>query len=185
MSNVDVSFARAENDVTVFFGEHFAQSEQFDAIFRDGMELVERTASYLDGQGRKESRPLKPPISVVYATESMRLTTRLLELASWLLVQRGLRDGEISREEALQKREQLKLRTFGRSQSIKFFDQLPQGLQDLIGESVGLMERILVIDQGLRAREAPDAASSPGRANPVNSQLAALQAAFSGRNRNQ
>jgi regulator of CtrA degradation len=184
MSNVDVSFARAGKDVTVFFGEHFAQSEQFDTIFRDGMELVERTASYLDGQGRKDSRPLKPPVSVVYATESMRLTTRLLELASWLLVQRGLRDGEISREEALQKREQLKLRTFGRPQSIKFFDQLPQGLRDLIRESVGLMDRILVIDQGLRAREAPDA-SWPGPANPVNSQLAALQAAFSGRNGNQ
>ena len=46
------------------------------------MGLVERTAAYLDGQGRKEARALRGPVAVLYATESMRLTTRLLELAS-------------------------------------------------------------------------------------------------------
>lgn len=177
MSNVDVSFARADKGVTVFFGEHFAQSEQFDTIFQEGMALVERTADYLDGDGRTAFRGLKPPISVVYATESMRLTTRLLELASWLLVQRGLRDGEISREEALKKCEQLKLRTFGRPQSIKHFSHLPEGLQALIHESVGLMDRIVLIDEGMRARDVEPEAC----ANPVSSQLAALKAAFVGR----
>ena len=179
MSNVDVSFAKADRGVTVFFGERFAQSEQFDAIFREGMDLVERTAAYLDSEGRKDSRSLKSPASVVYATESMRLTTRLLELASWLLVQRGVRDGEISREEALEKREQVKLRTFGRPQSIKYFDQLPNGLRGLISESVTLMDRIVVIDEGLRAREETQAIQPSS--NPVSSQIATLQAAFLGR----
>ena len=64
-------------------GEHFAASDQFDAIFKEGMGLVERTAAYLDGPGRKEARALRGPVAVLYATESMRLTTRLLELASW------------------------------------------------------------------------------------------------------
>ena len=68
--------------VTISFGERFAASDQFDAIFKEGMALVERTASYLDGPGRKEARLLRGPVSVLYATESMRLTTRLLELAS-------------------------------------------------------------------------------------------------------
>ena len=54
-----------------------------------GMALVERTAEYLDREGRTESRKLKPPVSLAYSTESMRLTTRLLDLASWLLIQRG------------------------------------------------------------------------------------------------
>jgi len=176
MNNSDVSVENREDGVTVFFGEKFAQSGQFDAVFREGMDLVERTASYLDGQGRKDSRPLIPPVSVTYATESMRLTTRLLELASWLLVQRSVRDGEISPEEALRKRDQLKLRTFGRLQSIKHFSELPQGLRDLITESVNLMERIVRIDCAMRTGDRPEeAAPAP---NFVNKQLAALQAAF-------
>ena len=59
------------------------------------MALVEETAAYLDGQGRRESKKLNGTASVTYATESMRLTTRLLELASWLLIRRAVRDGDI------------------------------------------------------------------------------------------
>src|SRR5262245_29728532 len=90
--------------VTVSFGERFAASDQFDAIFREGMGLVERTATYLDGQGRKEARALRGPVAVLYATESMRLTTRLLELASWLMIRRALKEGEITPQEARTKR---------------------------------------------------------------------------------
>ena len=38
--------------------------------------------------------------SLRYATESMRLTTRLMQLASWLLLQRAVNDGEMSAEQA-------------------------------------------------------------------------------------
>jgi regulator of CtrA degradation len=85
---------------TVSFADHFTASEQFDHIFKDGMALVERTAAYLDGAGRKDAKALTAAINVVYATESMRLTTRLLDLASWLLMRRALRAGEITQEEA-------------------------------------------------------------------------------------
>ena len=86
--------------ITISFGERFAASEQFDAIFKQGMGLVERTAGYLDGAGRREARQLRPPLSVLYASESMRLTTRLLELASWLMIRRAQKEGEISAQEA-------------------------------------------------------------------------------------
>ncbi len=38
----------------ISFGDHFQASEQFDFIFKEGMALVERTASYLDGDGKKQ-----------------------------------------------------------------------------------------------------------------------------------
>src|SRR5262245_7012915 len=78
--------------VTISFGERFAASDQFDAIFREGMALVERTAAYLDGPGRKEAKALAGPAAVLYASESMRLTTRLLELASWLMIRRSFKE---------------------------------------------------------------------------------------------
>src|SRR6516225_12266568 len=109
MSTRTDSQAPAGTGITVSFGERFAASDQFDAIFKEGMGLVERTAAYLDGAGRKEARQLRGPVSVLYATESMRLTTRLLELASWLMIRRAHKEGEITPEEARAKRERVKL----------------------------------------------------------------------------
>ena len=54
---------------TVSFGERFQSSEHFDHIFKEGMALVERTASYLDGPGRKEAKNLAGGAGVLYATE--------------------------------------------------------------------------------------------------------------------
>jgi len=69
----------------------FARSELFDRTFQEGMALVEETASYLDGPGRQESKSLERRLALGYAGESMRLTTRLMQVASWLLVQRAVR----------------------------------------------------------------------------------------------
>ena len=64
------------------------------------MGLVEETAAYLDGPGRAASKRLSRAAALAYAGESMRLTTRLMQVASWLLVQRAVRDGEIQLTEA-------------------------------------------------------------------------------------
>ncbi|HEX5600096.1 MAG TPA: DUF1465 family protein [Hyphomicrobiaceae bacterium] len=163
--------------VTVSFGEHFAASEQFDAIYAQGMALVERTAAYLDGPGRQEAKQLKPHVALTYSTESMRLTARLLDLASWLLIRRSLRDGDITEEEARRKRARLKLHTTGRPSHIPNFDELPQQLQALIKESFELSDRILRIDRSLEAVSGNEA-SRPASKNPVAAQIAAIQAAF-------
>src|SRR6202795_2925275 len=77
----------------VSFSERLANSQVFGTLFRDGMALVEETASYLDGSGRTESKKLERSAALVYATESMRLTTRLMQLASWLLLHRAVKEG--------------------------------------------------------------------------------------------
>ncbi len=46
--------------------------------------------------------------SFLYATESMRLTTRLMQLASWLLLQRAVNEGEITAENARTEKEKVK-----------------------------------------------------------------------------
>ena len=99
MSNVSRAEAGlAAQNVTVSFGERFQASDQFDGVFKEGMALVERTAAYLEGPGRTEAKRLPAAVNVLYATESMRLTTRLLDMASWLLIRRALKEGEISED---------------------------------------------------------------------------------------
>jgi len=160
--------------VTISFGERFAASDQFDAIFKEGMALVEHTARYLDGPGRQEARKLRGPLSVLYATESMRLTTRLLELASWLMIRRALKSGEISAEEARSKRQRVKLKGPGRPSHVKGFIELPDGLQQLIAQSFSLNDRIVQLDRAMElALEDPIPSD-----NPVGAQVTRLQEAF-------
>ena len=157
------------------FVERYARSDQFDQIFREGMALVEAAAGYLDGDGRKAAKNLSPGQAIIYATESMRLTTRLLELASWLLVRRSLKSGEISVEEARVRRRRIKLATLGRPSHVKTFSELPQGLKDLIEKSFQLNDRIVMLD---RALDQPATIVQFPAQNAVRQQVQALASAF-------
>lgn len=163
---------------TVSFGERFQASEQFDRVFSEGMALVERAAAYLDGDGRRESKGLPSAITVLYATESMRLTTRLLELASWLLIRRALKEGEITAEQAEAKRARIKLQTLGRPAHTKGFAELPLGLRDLIEASFMLHDRIVQLDRAMLP-PVEDVEQAP-HINPVASQINTLELAFAG-----
>ncbi len=89
-----------------------AAGESFAALFKEGMALVEATATYLDGPGRAEAKRLTRAAALAYATESMRLTTRLMQLASWLLLQRAVNEGELSAEQARTEKTKVKLTRF-------------------------------------------------------------------------
>ncbi len=162
--------------VTVSFGERFQASTQFDRVFKEGMALVERTAGYLDGDGRKASKALNGQATVLYTTESMRLTTRLLDLASWLLIRRAVKDGEITEVEAQIKRARVKLQSLGRPSHIRGFGDLPDGLQKLIEESFALHDRIVQLDLAMVRPGEDLAAVLPS--NPVGAQISRLQQAF-------
>lgn len=160
--------------ITISFGERFAASEQFDAIFREGMALVERAAIYLDGAGRKEARKLRGPAAMLYATESMRLTTRLLELASWLMIRRAHKEGEITLQELRTKRARVRLTAPGRLGHIKGFDELPEGLRNLIEASFALNDRIVRLDSAMEV--VVDEPATTG--SPVEAQVLQLEQAF-------
>ena len=45
------------DDGAISFARGFVKSDAFMALFREGMGLVEQTASYLDGEGRTRPVP--------------------------------------------------------------------------------------------------------------------------------
>ena len=176
--------------VTISFGERFAASDQFDAIFREGMALVERTAAYLDGPGRKEAKTLPGPAAMLYANESMRLTKRLLQLASWLMIRRDHKEGKIGADMMRRKLTGVSLTEPGRISHVKGFDTLPDGLRTLIVASFALNDRIVRLDLAMQVQTegqagVPDAVSgsTSAAASPVQAQVARLERAFSGRPR--
>src|ERR1044072_8393373 len=117
----------------VSFGERLANSQMFSDLFREGMALVEETASYLDGPGRQESKKLDRGAALAYATESMRLTTRLMQLASWLLLHRAVKEGEMSLAQASKEKAKVKLTAADNDDNN--YRVLPERLRHLIDRS--------------------------------------------------
>lgn len=156
----------------VSFTERMIASESFMALFREGMALVEATAGYLDGDGRQDSKELERTVALAYASESMRLTTRLMQLTSWLLLQRAVNEGELSRSDAEREHRRVVIAMQESRTAIDIYAQLPTKLRELIDHSMRLHERIQRIDRELKG-EAQGAVQ-----NPVAGQLGALAAAF-------
>src|SRR5947199_9001477 len=113
------------------FGAKLAGSQAFSGLFREGMALVEETAAYLDGPGRQDAKKLERAAALAYATESMRLTTRLMQLASWLLLHRAVNEGEMSLAQANKEKKKVKLASGGLVDEATL-RVLPGRLRDLI-----------------------------------------------------
>jgi regulator of CtrA degradation len=167
----------------VSFGARLATSQNFSLLFRDGMRLVEDTAAYLDGPGRRESKLLDRAASLAYATESMRLTTRLMQLASWLLLHRAVNEGEMSLAQANKERMRIKLpaeepssappRQAGPGRTGET-PALPAGLDDLILRSKKLKDQVSRLDATIHAPPP----TAPASGNPFEFQLGMLRAVF-------
>jgi len=155
----------------------FTRSELFAKTFREGMDMVEETAAYLDGPGRQDSKKLGRDDALTYASQSMRLTTRLMQVASWLLVQRALKEDEMTLTEARADKYRLVAETKD-DNTLSFSDlakdayALPARLLDLLARSEQLYERIMRLDRSLYGSIAAQ------KGNTVADQISRLEAAF-------
>ena len=161
------------NDTQGLSAKEFMASQLFARTFADGMGLVEEAAAYLDGDGRKDSKDLPRVAALAYAGESMRLTTRLMQVASWLLVQRAVDEGEMTEEEAANEKYRLGAKEICRGRKLEGHDLLPNRLLELLARSEKLYDRVERLDRQLY-RE--DVANS---SNAVFDQHNQLAAAFS------
>ena len=154
--------------------ETFVQSEVFARTFKEGMALVEETANYLDGTGRDASRTLSRSGALSYAGASMRLTTQLMQIASWLLVMRAVREGEMTLAEASETKYRLKEQ--GASLGDLREEGMPEALIGLSEDSAQLYARIARIDADLFTDR-----RSNSSARDAAAQQRALMDAFGGR----
>ena len=170
-ANIDTLSPQAEERLL-----EFTTSKLFGKTFREGMDLVEETAAYLDGPGRHDSKKLEREDALVYASQSMRLTTRLMQIASWLLVQRALKEGEMTGAEARADKYRLVPETNSNSKDTLPLNQyarnLPAIILDLLARSEALYERIIRLDRSLYG----SIANQTG--NTVADQINRLEAAF-------
>lgn len=165
---------------TIRFSERKVASPAFNTLYGEGMELVEETAAYLDGDGRRDAKQLSRTASTLYAAESMRLTTRLMQMASWLLLQRALVNGEMTEDQVLSEKSKIRLDTASARGEPPVWWELPDQFRDLVDRSLSLQTRVRRMDADLSQDDQGAYAPAAGD-NPVTAQLNLLRTAFGDR----
>ncbi|MCQ8783240.1 protease adaptor protein RcdA [Mangrovibrevibacter kandeliae] len=169
------SFDQRDDDRTIRLAEHLAFSRSFQTLFNEGMALVDETAAYLDGLGRLEAKRLSKAASTLYAAESMRLTTRLMQVASWLLLQRAANQGDMSRTQVEAEKSKVCLEGVGNSRDAQYYTDLPEEFRSLVERSMKLERRIAMLDREIYGDAALAVDTSR---NPVAEQIDLLRTAI-------
>ncbi|MCU0730808.1 MAG: DUF1465 family protein [Hyphomonas sp.] len=152
--------------------EHFTGGKLFDTVFTRGMALVEETAAYLDGPGREQAKTLPRDASLTYSAWSMELTTRLMQAASWLVMQKAVRDGEMRREDASARKYRIRRDDPPLDPAAQKDRGLPPRFLELVGRAEALYEQICRLDDALYR-----GTTAKPPVNPVVDQIAQLQKA--------
>ncbi len=168
-----------ESGKTVKLAERRIFSQSFKPLYDEGMGLVEKAAEYLDGQGRVEAKRLTRIGATLYAAESMRLTTRLMQVASWLLLQRAANSGEMTRDQVASEKAKVRLDTASAQEDAPGWAELPAEFRDLVDRSLSLQGRVRRLDDEIYGAFRPVPLEQPLPAsNPVSDQITLLKTVF-------
>jgi regulator of CtrA degradation len=129
------------------------------SLYTEAMVLADEVRAYFDRHGREERDLLDPLVRVGFSCESLKVTTRLMHVIAWLLTQRAVEAGEISRRQA-----RSPARRLGDAPETDeaLLAKLPRAAIDLIDSSRDLYARVKRLDDGTPA-EAAEPAPSPAR----------------------
>lgn len=67
-----------------------------DGLYLEAMVLTDEARSYFDVEGQQDQLLLDPRGKLGFACESLRVTTKLMQVVSWLLVQKAVQGGGVS-----------------------------------------------------------------------------------------
>ncbi|MFN3944849.1 MAG: DUF1465 family protein [Allosphingosinicella sp.] len=128
-----------------------------DSLYVEAMLLADEARAYFDEAAREDRRDLEPVARVGFSCESLKVTTRLMQVIAWLLTQRAVAAGEISRRQGRAPERRLG-EAPGSDEAL--FPRLPEPAQALIRASEELYDRVSRLDEGVGS---PEPQPSPAR----------------------
>src|SRR4051812_36529889 len=114
------------------------------ALYTEAMLLADEARSYFDSAGRDDRDSLDPFARVGFSCESLKVTTRLMQIIAWLLTQRAVESGELSRWQAA-----APVRRLGEEPESDdaLLPRLPEQARALIEASRDLFARVQRLDE--------------------------------------
>ncbi|WP_336278539.1 DUF1465 family protein [Bartonella sp. CB175] len=165
-----------DQDEPIIMIEHGAFENAFNRLYKETMALIEETAVYIDTEGKLAARSLSAEVSAVYAKEAMYLSTRLMQIASQLLLLRAEREGEMTPEQIQKEIAKVSLHTPTLQFKSVYWQELPEAFRHFVVCSLRLEERMHYMSyskERLSSRVLDDD-------NPVGKQIELLKTAFQG-----
>jgi len=124
----------------------------FDRTYGEAFSLLEEARDYLAERQQRELEPLPPSVQLVVSCETMRLTTRLVQVMAWLLVQRAVQAGEIEAEDADRPERRLGGHDVCTKPGPWDLSGLPRRLRLLLDRSEALYNRVARLDEMVHIR---------------------------------
>ena len=128
-----------------------------DSLYLEAMVLADEARSYFDEGGRADREALGPMERVSFSCESLKVTTRLMHIIAWLLTQRAVEAGELTRREALDPSRRLGVAPVT---DLAVYTGLPLAARALVSSSAYLHQRVARLDAAME-QDVP--APSPAR----------------------
>ncbi|WP_332060177.1 DUF1465 family protein [Bartonella sp. CB74] len=161
-------------DEPIIMIEHDAFESAFNRLYEETMALIEETAVYIDTEGTLVTRSVSAEVAALYAKEATYLSTRLMQIASQLLLLRAEREGEMSPEQI--QKEIVKVSRY--TPTLKFestyWQELPETFRHFVTRSLRLEERM----QYMNYRKEQPSSHMLEDDNPVSKQIEMLKIAF-------
>ncbi|WP_208435345.1 DUF1465 family protein [Bartonella phoceensis] len=163
-------------DEPIIMIEHSAFENAFNRLYEETMTLIEKTATYIDTEGKLAACSFSTEIAAIYAKEAMYLSTRLMQIASQLLLLRAEREGEMTPEQIQKEIAKVSLHTPTLKFETAHWQKLPEIFRHFVACSLRLEARMHYIRSGKE-----DGFSKVlEKDNPVGKQIELLKAAFRG-----
>lgn len=126
------------------------------STFEEALALTRESRDYIAYQLPRDREPLEPAAQIAASCEAMRVTARLTQVMSWLLIQRAVEAGEITPEVAAAPDNRLGGQDVcdpleaGPLALDEVQDQaLPPRLDELLARSLTLYQRVARLDSQL------------------------------------
>ena len=116
-----------------------------DSLYVEAMVLADEARSYFDSAARDDRLALEPVDRVGFSCESLKVTTRLMHVIAWLLTQRAVTAGELSRAQAGETDRRLGPAP---ESDQALLPRLPQPATDIVRASEELYDRVRRLDEG-------------------------------------
>lgn len=126
----------------------------FDNTFEEALILAREARDYLAYQEHSDYARLSAVARLGASCEAMRLTARISQIIAWLLIQKAVHAGELSRSEAAKPEHRLAGHRVCEETNPVVEDELPQRLMELLDRSYQLYLRVSRLD-AMMDRETP------------------------------
>lgn len=126
-----------------------------ESLYLEAMSLADEARGYFDCEGAADRGRLDPVTRVAFSCESLKVTTRLMHVVSWLLVQKAVQAGELEAGEAAHPDRRLG-RASDTDDPVRLA-QLPARSRDIVERSRDLYDRVSRLDAQVGAEPGGEA----------------------------